>query len=387
MSRDPLKEQGGLNLTGYEGGDPVNFPDYLGLSLLDWYNDMVIKLGYKIHGEEGGAKVEALITANSHNVQGQFDGAYNTFSLPSKLIDAAGDSIHEYQKNLPARRKAIENHAAYLEMRGDAWGARQVRAGGIFADDFNNISHSAFMWTMNESQNVNIPKALIDPYASAAKESATYYSMMLSGTASGEALNAQAYSAGNQLGGVTAATAVELPLFALSAGNSSVVTAGLRTSMKTAVTKTIPAGLKSAGTGIKNVATPSNWSFAGAGSFGYMRYMGPQVRRGLDNLIDLAPPARRRHILDGEVRTNGTFGGGHRAGTGFPGKSEFPSTWSDDVVMHYISDVATDPLSSSRLGHGSDIFVQGMRDGIEIEVLIRNGQIWTGYPTNVARNP
>jgi RHS repeat-associated protein len=113
----------------------------------------------------------------------------------------------------------------------------------------------------------------------------------------------------------------------------------------------------------------------------------PIVSRSADDLIDLVPPPRRHHILDGEVRPNGTHGGGHRGGTGFPGKSEFPTTWTDDEIMHHISDVATDSSSAVRPGHGGDIFVQGTRDGIDIEVLIRNGEIWTAYPTNVARNP
>lgn len=104
-------------------------------------------------------------------------------------------------------------------------------------------------------------------------------------------------------------------------------------------------------------------------------------------LVDLASPSRRSHILNGEVRPNGTYGGGHRAGTGFPGKSEFPARWSDDQIMHHISDVATDPASRIVRQQGQDVFVRGSRDGIEIEVLIRNGEIWTGYPTNVPRNP
>jgi hypothetical protein len=111
----------------------------------------------------------------------------------------------------------------------------------------------------------------------------------------------------------------------------------------------------------------------------------PQTRQ--TTLFDLASPARRTHILDGEVRPNGTYGGGHRGGTGFPGKSEFPASWSDDQVMHHISDVATDPASQIVRTQGRDVFVRGTRDGIEIEVLIRNGEIWTGYPTNVPRNP
>lgn len=102
---------------------------------------------------------------------------------------------------------------------------------------------------------------------------------------------------------------------------------------------------------------------------------------------DLSSAARRQHILDGEVRPDGTYSGGHRGGTGFPNKSEFPSEWYDAKIMHNISDVATDPLSVTRHGRGGDVFARGTREGIEIEVLIRRGEIWTGYPTNVPRNP
>ena len=84
---------------------------------------------------------------------------------------------------------------------------------------------------------------------------------------------------------------------------------------------------------------------------------------------------------------NGRYSGGHRSGTGFPNKSEFPGTWSDDKIMHYISDVATDPNAVTRSGRGGDVFARATREGIEIEVLIRRGEIWTGYPVNVPRNP
>jgi hypothetical protein len=105
-------------------------------------------------------------------------------------------------------------------------------------------------------------------------------------------------------------------------------------------------------------------------------------------LLNLASPARTTHILDGEVRPNGTFGGGHRPGTGFPGKSEFPADWSDAQIMHNISDVATQPGTPWRAGvKPGDFWANGTRDGIDIEVLIRNDEIWTAYPTNVARNP
>jgi len=57
--------------------------------------------------------------------------------------------------------------------------------------------------------------------------------------------------------------------------------------------------------------------------------------QGCNDLVDLTTPERRRHILDGD-RT----GGGHRAGTGRPGRSEFPTDWSDKKIIHEISDVA-----------------------------------------------
>lgn len=104
--------------------------------------------------------------------------------------------------------------------------------------------------------------------------------------------------------------------------------------------------------------------------------------------VNLASDARTTHILDGEVRLNGSFGGGHRPGTGFPNKSEFPLGWSDGRIMHEISDVATDPSLAWRNGNrAGDFFVNGSRGGVDIEVLIRNDQIWTGYPTNLPRNP
>lgn len=110
--------------------------------------------------------------------------------------------------------------------------------------------------------------------------------------------------------------------------------------------------------------------------------------KAVDEFVDLASAPRRAHILDGEVRPNGSYSGGHRPGTGFPKKSEFPADWSDDRIMHEISDVATDPSLKWTAGdRAGDFFVRGTRDGIDIEVLIRNNEIWTGYPTNVPRNP
>jgi filamentous hemagglutinin len=106
-----------------------------------------------------------------------------------------------------------------------------------------------------------------------------------------------------------------------------------------------------------------------------------------DEFVNLASQARTMHILDGEIRPDGSFGGGHRAGTGFPVKSEFPADWSDARIMHHISDVATDPYSTFNPGRGGDIWATGTRQRVDIAVLLRSGEIWTGYPTNLPLNP
>jgi hypothetical protein len=102
-----------------------------------------------------------------------------------------------------------------------------------------------------------------------------------------------------------------------------------------------------------------------------------------DDFVDLASPQRRRHILDGDAT-----GGGHRPGTGNPGKSEFPQGWSDDKIMHEISDIATDPNAAIRSGRGGRTIAEGTRDGIDIRIIQeRNVDIVSGFPTNVPRNP
>jgi hypothetical protein len=102
-----------------------------------------------------------------------------------------------------------------------------------------------------------------------------------------------------------------------------------------------------------------------------------------DGKPSLADPDGARHILDSDET-----GGGHRAGTGKPGKSEFPPPWSDEKILGEISDVATDPDATRTPGRHGRTIVRGARDGIEIEVVIGyDGRIITGYPTNVPRNP
>jgi hypothetical protein len=101
------------------------------------------------------------------------------------------------------------------------------------------------------------------------------------------------------------------------------------------------------------------------------------------NLLD---PKGERHVLDGDGPNDG---GGHRSGTGKPGKSEFPNTWSDEKIAGEISDIATDPSIQWSTPDGRG-YVQGVgiRDGVEIKVVRdeRSDRIVTGYPINLGRN-
>jgi len=73
---------------------------------------------------------------------------------------------------------------------------------------------------------------------------------------------------------------------------------------------------------------------------------------------------------------------------------------SDADVMEHISDVATDPkathtqltgrpgATTTKAGDPVRYSAEGTRDGVDIKVIYDSaGEIITGYPTNVPRNP
>jgi hypothetical protein len=109
------------------------------------------------------------------------------------------------------------------------------------------------------------------------------------------------------------------------------------------------------------------------------------VELNTTQFVNLASPQRTRHILYGDAT-----GGGHMF-PGAAGKSSFPQDWSAARIMHEISDVATDPLSTSAIGRGGRTIVTGTRGGINLKVILgspkEGGGIITGFPTNVLRNP
>lgn len=99
-------------------------------------------------------------------------------------------------------------------------------------------------------------------------------------------------------------------------------------------------------------------------------------------------PDRERHILDGDPQS---AGGGHRHGTGRPGKTEFPNDWPDDEIVSVVADVGRNPDHVEWQPNGS-WRVFGDRDGVRVYAVVRpDGRIWTAWPEpggkGVVQNP
>ena len=103
-----------------------------------------------------------------------------------------------------------------------------------------------------------------------------------------------------------------------------------------------------------------------------------------DELINLATEQRTTHILYGDAS-----GGGH-LWPGKPGKTPFPEGWSEARIMDEISDIATDPSAwNNSTVQGGQTLLNGWSNGVQIQVVVdtTTGDIITGYPLNLRRNP
>jgi len=97
-------------------------------------------------------------------------------------------------------------------------------------------------------------------------------------------------------------------------------------------------------------------------------------------------PDRAAHILDGDAT-----GGGHRHGTGRPGKTEFPADWSDQGIMRVVVRIARSP-EAVQLQRNGRWRAEGNHDGVDIAVVVMpDGRIWTAHPLpgspGVTQNP
>jgi hypothetical protein len=99
-------------------------------------------------------------------------------------------------------------------------------------------------------------------------------------------------------------------------------------------------------------------------------------------------PERIVHVLEGD-----STGGGHRHGTGKPGKTEFPAGWNDEKIIDNALDVARKPDNPPVRQDRNDTWLcSGTRANVEVSVVVaRSGEIVTGWPEEggpgVVRNP
>jgi hypothetical protein len=86
---------------------------------------------------------------------------------------------------------------------------------------------------------------------------------------------------------------------------------------------------------------------------------------------------RREHILDGDAT-----GGGHRHGTGHPGKTEFPADWTDARIGEAILSVARAPDQLPVRQNWNERWrVRGTYDGVDVVAIVESGgSVWTAWP-------
>jgi hypothetical protein len=99
-------------------------------------------------------------------------------------------------------------------------------------------------------------------------------------------------------------------------------------------------------------------------------------------------PERTIHVLEGDKT-----GGGHRHGTGKPGKTEFPASWDDEKIIDSALDVARKPDKPPVRQDRNDTWLcSGTRANVEVSVVVASsGEIVSGWPEEggpgVVRNP
>jgi hypothetical protein len=100
-------------------------------------------------------------------------------------------------------------------------------------------------------------------------------------------------------------------------------------------------------------------------------------------------PDRGRHILDGDGARSP--GGGHRHGTGRPGKTEFPASWPDEVILPLVEEITRTPDAVERQRNGKWLVTAERHEVRVTAVVLADGRIWTAWPEpggpGVRQNP
>jgi hypothetical protein len=108
-------------------------------------------------------------------------------------------------------------------------------------------------------------------------------------------------------------------------------------------------------------------------------------------------PHNRPHPISWSDRIHICYGdeddetkGGHLAGIGRPGKTEFPPDWDEEAVVEALVAVATRPEVAYLQSSGKWV-VRGLHEGVTVDAVVRpDGSIEAGWPVSgpgVRRNP
>lgn len=136
---------------------------------------------------------------------------------------------------------------------------------------------------------------------------------------------------------------------------------------------TEPLAREATETGAKGASKARSW----AGNPQDWNRNGVDLPHGYPEAKDF-PIMREVHVLDGDLR-----GGGHRHGTGIPGKSEFPADWPDEKILAACKDVARNPDATPAHQDNGRWRAMGIRDGVPLTVVMQpDGTLWTGWPGN-----
>ena len=109
---------------------------------------------------------------------------------------------------------------------------------------------------------------------------------------------------------------------------------------------------------------------------------GPHLPDGYVAHIQDLTPERRRHILDGDPDGPG---GGHRHGAG-RGKSEFPASWDDDLIITRVMQTARAPQRGFWNTQHRSFNVTAEFDGVTVLVSVdSHGNVKTAFPIKKGR--
>ncbi|NDE91169.1 MAG: hypothetical protein EB059_08570 [Alphaproteobacteria bacterium] len=91
---------------------------------------------------------------------------------------------------------------------------------------------------------------------------------------------------------------------------------------------------------------------------------------------------RRIHILFGDKT-----GGGHKYGTGSPGKTEFPESWDDEKIITVTKRIANDNQLPMRPSGRRYWLRMGEEEDLQIRVVLdrERGEIVTSYPVDPSK--